>query len=89
MKCPDAPGGMVHLEGLDAIKKKADWWEEQMEIHSTKGVAMVAEDWFVVKWTMDMTNKAAGERSTGEEFGVYEVRDGKIVSERFFYHMDK
>jgi limonene-1,2-epoxide hydrolase len=35
---------------------------------------------------MDMTFKGRG-RMQIEEIGVYHVRDGKVVSEQFFYDM--
>jgi ketosteroid isomerase-like protein len=34
---------------------------------------------------MDLTPKATGERITMDEVGLYTIRDGKIVEERFFY----
>ena len=84
---PDVPGGMVHLEGIEDIKKKGAAWEKDEEIHSVDGEILVAEDWFAVKWAMDTTFRATGERRTLEELSMYEVRDGKIVAERFFYHI--
>jgi ketosteroid isomerase-like protein len=34
---------------------------------------------------MDITHRASGQRNTMQELGVYEVKDGKIVKEQFFY----
>jgi ketosteroid isomerase-like protein len=34
---------------------------------------------------MDTTHKPSGHRSTTSEIAVYEVKDGKIVKEQFFY----
>jgi ketosteroid isomerase-like protein len=34
---------------------------------------------------MDVTPKATGERTTLDEVGLYTIKDGKIVEERFFY----
>ena len=34
---------------------------------------------------MDMTVKETGARMKMDEVGVYTVKDGKIVEERFFY----
>ena len=42
-------------------------------------------DQFVVRFKMDLTPKATGERRTMDEVGLYTVKDGKIVEERFFY----
>jgi hypothetical protein len=34
-----------------------------------------------------VTSKATGTRTQGAEIGLYTVKDGKIVEERFFYAM--
>jgi len=36
--------------------------------------------------TMDFTPKG-GPRTNMEEIGFYEVKDGKIISEKFFYQL--
>jgi hypothetical protein len=33
----------------------------------------------------EVTPKATGKRTTMEEIGLYTVRNGKIVDEKFFY----
>ena len=38
-----------------------------------------------MRYTMDVTIKETGARQNMDEVGVYTVRDGKIVEERFFY----
>ena len=42
-------------------------------------------DQFVVRFTMDVTPKVTGKRMKMDEVGVYAVKNGKIVSERFYY----
>ena len=44
---------------------------------------VVAGNYFISRMTMDFTPKG-GKRINMEEFGVYHVKDGKIVSEQFF-----
>ena len=44
----------------------------------------VAGNYFTSYMTMDFTPKG-GQRMSFGEIGFYEVRDGKIVSEQFFY----
>jgi len=34
---------------------------------------------------MDTTHRPSGNRSTMSEIAVYEVKEGKIVKEQFFY----
>ena len=42
-------------------------------------------DQFIVRFKMDLTFKPSGERMQNDEDGLYTVKDGKIVEERFFY----
>ena len=45
---------------------------------------LVAGDYFSVVWDTDIQMKGA-ERKTMSEICLYKVKDGKIVSEEFFY----
>jgi len=77
----------AYVEGFEGIKKKGEWWQENFEVHSSKASdPVVADNWFSVKFTMDTTHKLSGQRSTSSEIAVYEVQDGKIVKEQFFYN---
>jgi hypothetical protein len=42
-------------------------------------------DQFVVRFKMDITRKASGQRMTIDEMADYTVKGGKIAEERFFY----
>ena len=79
-------GPMSRTQSRDEAKAKGDWWTANNEIHafSTEG-PMVNGDQFVLRFKMDVTFKPTGERSQVDEVGLYTVRDGKIVEERFFY----
>lgn len=80
------PGDMARVEGKDAVRAKGEWWAGAHEVHSsTVEGPYVNGDQFVVRFTMDLTQKASGQRMTMDEVGLYTVRDGKIVEERFFY----
>ncbi|MEM6517062.1 MAG: nuclear transport factor 2 family protein, partial [Bacteroidota bacterium] len=71
---------------MEEVQKKGQWWEENFEVHSTEtSEPIVADNWFAVRHTMDTTHKPSGQRSTTSEVGVYQVRDGKIIQEEFFY----
>jgi ketosteroid isomerase-like protein len=74
-------------EGLDGLRKKYDWWESTFEVHGTtaKGPFPHGDDKVAVIYWMDTTHKESGQRSQMEEIAVYDVKDGKIVEERFFY----
>jgi hypothetical protein len=80
------------IEGLSAVKGKAEWWEKHHEVHSAQvGGPWPHGDRFIVRFTYEVTPKApapmAGKRITLDEAGLYTVKDGKVVQEEFFYHM--
>ncbi|MFC4233149.1 SnoaL-like domain-containing protein [Parasediminibacterium paludis] len=72
--------------GLDAIKGKAAAFQAGVEaFHSaTISEPIVAGNSFAITWIMDATFIGRG-RMTIEEVCVYQVKDGKIVLEQFFY----
>lgn len=78
-------GEMALLKGRAAVEKKGEWWYANHEIHKVDvGGPYVNGDQFVVRFTMDVTPKG-GQRMTMDEVGVYTVRDGKVVEERFYF----
>jgi hypothetical protein len=82
---PEMP---AELNGIDAIKKKNDWWTENNEVHAVKvNGPFVGEDQFAVQYTFDTTFKPTGQRTQLSEMALYQVKDGKIVHEQFFYHI--
>lgn len=85
------PNMPARMEGIDAIKKKNQWWFENHEIHSSGAKGPWPHgDRFIVLFKIDVTAKngpMAGKRMQAEEAGLYTVKDGKIVKEEFFYDM--
>ena len=81
-----AMGGLVHARGRDALKQKAEKFREDVvEVHGgSTGKPIVAGNYFAVPMMMDATTKSMG-RMKMDEIALYEVRDGKIVKEQFFY----
>jgi hypothetical protein len=85
------PGQSPRVDGIEAVRGKADWWEKNHEIHGAK----VEGPWpngdrFIARFTLDVTAKAgpmAGKRFTMDETALYTVKDGKVVHEEFFYSM--
>jgi len=72
--------------GLDGVLAKAHWSKANNEVHSEKIEGpLVAGSHFCVHFTYDVTFRPTGVRNTLDELGVYEVKDGKIVREEFFY----
>ncbi|MET0605098.1 MAG: nuclear transport factor 2 family protein [Beijerinckiaceae bacterium] len=81
-----ADGPMAVCRGKDEVKKKGDWWYENHEFHGGDVAGpYVNGDQFAVRFSFDVTNRQSGERIKMDEVGIYTVRDGKIVEERFFY----
>lgn len=72
-------------KGLNAIIEKGRKFDSMVqEVHSLDvSEPLVAENSIAFKMTMDLTMKGKG-RMAMPELCVYEVKDGKIVSERFF-----
>ena len=83
---PDHSPGLKSVEGLEAIRKKGEEFGQAVEeMHG--GYAKeptVAGNHFSVAMGMDITMKGMG-RVKMEEIAVYQVKDGKIVKEQFFY----
>ena len=81
-----AATGMTNAVGLVAIRKKGEDFNKGVEEmhggYSTPPV--VGGNFFSVGMGMDVTMKGAG-RMKMDEVAVYEVKDGKIISEQFFY----
>ncbi len=79
-------GPMARVEGAAAVKAKSDWWYGAHEVHSatTEG-PYVNGDQFAVRFSLDVTQKENGQRIQMQEIGLYTMRDGKVVEEKFFY----
>lgn len=73
-------------EGLDAIKAKGEQWNSMVqEVHGmTVEGPIIGGSHFSCTMKMDITMKGMP-RMQNEEICVYEVKDGKIVKEQFFY----
>ena len=74
------------VTGLDAIKAKSIAFQAGVEEfhNATISEAIVGGNSFAITWAMDATFKGRG-RMTIEEVCVYQVKDGKITLEQFFY----
>lgn len=79
---------MEICEGMEAMAAKGKAWNESMEeFHaSSVGEPIVAGNHICMTMMVDATFKGRG-RSKMDELCVYEVQDGKIVKEQFFYSM--
>ncbi|PPK87425.1 hypothetical protein CLV84_0366 [Neolewinella xylanilytica] len=82
---PGVPDG--DLTGLDKLIAKSEAYDENMTVHSLEVTEpLVYQQFFSVGMGIDVT-RADGNRVQEYEICVYQVRDGKIVDERFIYPM--
>ncbi len=74
------------VTGLDAIKAKSIAFQSGVEEFHNAAISdpIVGGNSFAITWAMDATFKGRG-RMTIEEVCVYQVKDGKITLEQFFY----
>lgn len=81
-----AGSGWPDVEGMDAVTAKAEQWAGMVEeVHGVSvSDPIVAGDFFSITMSNDVTFKESG-RTTMEEVCVYEVQNGKIVKEQFFF----
>jgi hypothetical protein len=75
-----------YAEGKDAVNKKAEDFVKRIQaVHKMYTSApLVSGNHFVVERRMDMTVQPHG-RIQINEIMLYEVKDGRIVLEQFFY----
>ena len=83
---PPKAQGLQSVKGLDAIRKKGQQFTEMVEEMHGGYVSdpIVAGNHISFAMGMDVTYKGMG-RQKMDEIAVYEVQDGKIVKEQFFY----
>jgi hypothetical protein len=83
---PPSASGLPSVEGLDNIKKKGETWASMVEeMHGGwNSKPIVAGNFIAFGMGMDCTMKGAG-RMKMDEIALYEVKDGKIMREQFFF----
>lgn len=71
--------------GLNAIKEKGKKFDAMIEkMHSIEiSQPLIAENSIAFRMEMDLTMKGRG-RMKSPELCVYQIKDGKIISEQFF-----
>lgn len=73
-------------KGMDEVMQKSQYFQESVEKMYGNEVSdpVVAENFFCCSMNMDVEFKGIG-RTNMEELCLYEVKDGKIVKEYFYY----
>ena len=84
------PEGSVfetELVGLDNLLKKGEQWESMVEtVHSSEiSDPLVAENFFSITMKLKATLKGMNEPINMDEVCIYQVENGKVVTEQFFY----
>jgi hypothetical protein len=79
-------GPMREVKGAAAVRAKSDWWYANHEVHGAESHGPWPHgDQFIMRFRLDVTPKATGQRMQMEEYGLYTMQDGKVIEERFFY----
>ena len=83
---PEGVQGPQKTEGIDNLRAKFDQWQGMVkEIHNSEiSEPLVAGNHFTLSMKNDITYQN-GVRVPMEEVCVFEVENGKIVKEQFFY----
>lgn len=88
VKSIDPPGSpyMGYAEGKENVRRKGEAFVKGIEAihHVSTGTPIVNGNYFAVTRSMHLTTKQHG-RVDIDQIMLYEVKDGKIVSEQFFY----
>jgi ketosteroid isomerase-like protein len=83
------PGQDRTAKGLDAIRAKSKWWQENHTVHKAEVFGPYPhDDRFAIRFVYDITNKPSGKRFSMDEVGLFTVSNGKIVKEEFFYSIE-
>jgi len=82
---PEGDEGLPSVQGIDKIREKGKLFEDAVvEVHDGYcNEPQVAGKYFVCTMGLDATMKGQG-RQKMDEVALYEVRNGKIISEQFF-----
>jgi hypothetical protein len=83
----DSPGMPARQEGIDKIRAKNQWFDDNFKVHSMEVEGpFLGRGQFAVRFTLDVTNKPSGKRMTMNEMALYTVKKNKIVQEEFYYN---
>ncbi|NNM32368.1 MAG: nuclear transport factor 2 family protein [Gemmatimonadetes bacterium] len=81
---PEMP---AEMNGIDAIRGKNQWWVENHEVHNAVVEGpYLGENGFTAYFNYDVTHKPSGQRIQMQEMAKYDVKNGKVVREEFFYN---
>ena len=78
--------GPKETKGKEGILAKAAYFQGTVEEFFGQEISepIVAGDTFAIAWTIEIKMKGQ-DRMKMQEICVYKVKDGKVISEQFFY----
>lgn len=81
----------AEMRGIEAVRGKAAWWVGNHEVHRAEILGPYYNapnpNQFCIHMSFDVTFKPTGEKKSMNEVGLYEVENGKVVKETFYYDM--
>lgn len=79
--------GLPTAKGMDAIRQKGQQWQEMVEELYSSEISdpIAADDFFSCTMKMKVKMKGSEEPVNMDEVCVYRVKNGKVMSEQFFY----
>jgi len=83
----EEPSGVTPrvAQGMSQVTAKGKNWAKNVKVYGMKvSKPVVAGNWITMKMSMDTQWKGAPRRKE-EEICLYHVKNGKIISEQFFY----
>jgi hypothetical protein len=79
-------GPYAVCRGIEEVRAKGAWFESVAEVHGMEVEGpFINGDQFILRFLMDFTRKDIDTRITMAEMGLFTVRDGKVIEERYFY----
>lgn len=77
----------TRVQGFDALAQKGKEWEAMVETFHSGEISdpIVAENFFSITMKSKVTMKGMDHPINMDEVCVYEVNNGKVVKEQFFY----
>jgi hypothetical protein len=77
-------GEMSRMQGREAVRGKGKQWAENNQVHRAQVEGpFVNGDEFAIRFEFEVTPKGKP-RTTMREIGLYKVKDGKVIEERFY-----
>ena len=78
------------VRGMDNLKVKEEQFNGMFEVHGLEvSEPLFSGNFFSVRMVLDATHKESKQRMSLDELAVFEVSDGKVVLEQFFYPLQQ